>query len=121
MIYITRPHCPLTYFLSGARHAHTVLLCSRLSLVSTVTYVLSKPKVVIGAHVQCCGLGTSEVERPAVVTALTVHQIKVRTRNTAYWSVPAVTDSPVQVPGVKTLKALEEWYPALKQKTEEKV
>ena len=53
------------------------------------------------------------LEGPAIIWTHSVHQIHFGSRKTAYWSIPAITYSSVQVSCVEILKTLEKRYPSL--------
>lgn len=57
---------------------------------------------------------------PVVVMRHSVYQVHLGTRDTADGSVPVVSDSHVQVPGVKVLKILIEGDKILQRKRKEK-
>ena len=50
---------------------------------------------------------------PSMIGRLTIHDITLSTRDAAYWTVPAVANTPVQVTCVKTLEALVQWHESL--------
>ena len=48
-----------------------------------------------------------------MIGRLSVHNVKLGSRDAAYRSVPAIANSPVKVTRVEALKTLVQWHPSL--------
>lgn len=56
------------------------------------------------------------LESPPIILRNPVFKNNFSTWYTAYWLVPTVSNPPVHIPQVETLKSVEQWHIALKQR-----